>query len=95
LIQHPDALAAAIKDAIDVRFDGIRDAAAKAVGIPHSTLKRYHQKRGSAVRHDTLKRLLKLVGRERVPAIKAAVLSPLARDSSQPQRVGYQGDSRN
>lgn len=79
LVQDRETFAAILEEAISGHYDGNRNAAAKTVGIPHSTLKRYMEKRGAAVRHETIERLRKLVGGSRVSRLEAALLSPPAR----------------
>lgn len=79
IVQERDTFAAILNEAILSRYDGNRNAAAKAVGIPYTTLKRYLEQRGAAVRHETIERLRKLVGGGHASRLEAALLSPLAR----------------
>jgi hypothetical protein len=78
IIDRP-AVAAVLRDAIDSLHDGDLAAAARAVGIPNSTLLAglLRERRG-AIRHDTLLRLVKLVGPDRSVAFYAALLSRTA-----------------
>jgi hypothetical protein len=77
------AFAAVIAEAITSDHRGRRNAAAKSVGVPHNTLRRYHSQLGSAVRLETLQRLRSLVGAGREPRLNAALIGPLAQQALQ------------
>src|SRR5262245_48820321 len=80
LVQDKKEFAAALTEAINERFGGNRKTAAKAAGIPNSTLlARFVRQQGDAVREETLGRLRKLVGPERVTRLEGALLTPIAR----------------
>lgn len=78
-IHDRKALAAVLVEAVTQRHGGNYSAAAKSSGIPNSTLQRYREERGPAVRRETLEKLLALVGRSRSLRLSDAVLSPSAR----------------
>ncbi len=80
-VQNPQLFAAVIDDAITRRHEGIRDQAARSVGLRHNTLKRYQTGAGAKVRHETLEKLRRLVGRGRVKSLESALFSPDARDA--------------
>lgn len=80
-IHDRKALAAVLREAVTQRHGGIYSAAARSIGIPNSTLQRYREERGPAVRRETLEKLLALVGRARSQRLSDAVLSPSARVS--------------
>ena len=75
------AFARCIDEAIRTRFGGNRNAAARSAGIPHSTLKRYHESRGASVRDETLNKLFRLVGPERTSQLGDGLISPLVREA--------------
>lgn len=77
-VQDADRLAEIIEAAIRRRFGGSRYAAARSIGIPNSTLKRYHDGTGVAIRHETLDKIRKLVGAGGNKAISRAVLTEAA-----------------
>lgn len=81
LVQGAAGFSAVIDDAISCRHDGNRNAAAVDADLPYSTLKRFHEGRGNAIRHQSLEKLLKLVGAGRAPALEAALISPIAREA--------------
>lgn len=80
LIQDPEAFAGLIDTAIAHGYDGKRDRAAQALDIPPTTLRRVHLQKGDVIRHDTLLKLRRLVGRANAGALEAALLSPPARE---------------
>jgi len=61
-IDDRDDLASLLDEAIAKQYRGIRLAAAKAVGIPNSTLQRYVEKKGDGMRTETFLKLERLVG---------------------------------
>ena len=61
-IDDRDDLASLLDEAIAKQYRGIRLAAAKAVGIPNSTLQRYVEKKGDGMRSETFLKLQQLVG---------------------------------
>lgn len=79
LVVDPAGLADIVRDAIVRRYGGNRSRAANAVGIPHTTLKRYEEQRAPAVRHETLERLRRLVGPAQSALLDSALLTPGAR----------------
>lgn len=80
LIVDHASLAKTVRDAIDRRHGGNRNRAAVAIGIPHTTLKGYEEKRTAAVRHETFERLHKLVGPAHSASLDSALLTPTARE---------------
>lgn len=77
-IQDAERLAKIIEAAIRRHFGGSRYAAARSIGIPNSTLKRYHDGTGLAIRHETLDKIRKLVGAGGNKALNRAVLTEAA-----------------
>jgi hypothetical protein len=78
-IQDRRALASLLEEVIKRRFSGNRSAAARSVGIPHSTLKRYHEKRGAGIRRETLLKLDRLLGAAGRKRLSDAVLTSASR----------------
>jgi hypothetical protein len=80
-IQDRAELSALIGEAVARDHDGSRNRAAKDSGLPHSTLKRYHDGRGPFVRHETLDKLRQLIGPVGLGRLEKAVLTPTATDA--------------
>lgn len=78
-IDNAKQLAALVLAAIEARYGGSQNAAAKATGVPRSVLGRLCAEQASAVRHETVDRLRRLLG-QRADQLEAALLSPDAKD---------------
>jgi hypothetical protein len=74
-VQDRQGLRALIAEALVRDHGGSRNQGAKAVGIPHSTLKRYHDGRGASIRHETLDKLKRLIGPAHLAGLEKAVLT--------------------
>lgn len=73
VIGDPVAFAEPINDAIARRHGGSRSEAARAKGIPYSTLKRFCDGRGVSVRHETMEKLRSMVGSARAVRLEGAL----------------------